>query len=79
MSGISVNVSFSFSSALFDGIESSSQKLTHPTASRPKGPKKRPPSTVLNLNVCMFDCLHGFSFLLAIQFVKYFFKNQTAP
>ncbi|XP_070190710.1 SH3 domain-containing kinase-binding protein 1-like isoform X4 [Littorina saxatilis] len=31
----------------FDALESSSQKLTHLTALRAKGPKKRPPSTVL--------------------------------
>ncbi|GFS12400.1 SH3-domain kinase binding protein 1, partial [Elysia marginata] len=34
----------------FDGIDSSSPKLTHLTANRAKGPKKRPPSTVLTLN-----------------------------
>lgn len=33
--------------ANFDALESSSQKLVHLTASRAKGPKKRPPSTVL--------------------------------
>ncbi|XP_012943936.1 SH3 domain-containing kinase-binding protein 1 [Aplysia californica] len=34
----------------FEGIEPSAQKLTHLTANRAKGPKKRPPSTVLTLN-----------------------------
>uniref|UniRef100_A0A2C9JR79 SH3 domain-containing protein n=1 Tax=Biomphalaria glabrata TaxID=6526 RepID=A0A2C9JR79_BIOGL len=34
----------------FDGIEPAGQKLTHLTANRAKGPKKRPPSTVLTLN-----------------------------
>ncbi|XP_076467251.1 CD2-associated protein-like isoform X10 [Babylonia areolata] len=32
--------------ASFDAVESSSHKLVHLTASRAKGPKKRPPSTV---------------------------------
>ncbi|GFO47281.1 Sh3 domain-containing kinase-binding protein 1-like [Plakobranchus ocellatus] len=36
--------------AHFDDIEGSGQKLTHLTANRAKGPKKRPPSTVLTLN-----------------------------
>ena len=40
----------------FDTLESSSHKLVHLTASRAKGPKKRPPSTVLFPSVCM---LHG--------------------
>ncbi|CAL1546853.1 unnamed protein product [Lymnaea stagnalis] len=37
-------------SGSFDGIEPAGQKLTHLTANRAKGPKKRPPSTVLTLN-----------------------------
>ncbi|XP_059153959.1 SH3 domain-containing kinase-binding protein 1-like isoform X4 [Physella acuta] len=37
-------------SSSFDGIEPAGQKLTHLTANRAKGPKKRPPSTVLTLN-----------------------------
>ena len=41
----------------FNDIEASSQKLTHLTANRAKGPKKRPPSTVLTLNVCMLAWL----------------------
>ena len=40
----------------FDALESSSHKLVHLTALRAKGPKKRPPSTVLLSSVCM---LHG--------------------
>ncbi|XP_071115073.1 SH3 domain-containing kinase-binding protein 1-like isoform X6 [Haliotis cracherodii] len=33
----------------FESLEPTSQKLTHLTASRAKGPKKRPPSTIFNL------------------------------
>ena len=42
----------------FDAVESSSHKLVHLTASRAKGPKKRPPSTVLFPAVCMLLIAH---------------------
>lgn len=41
----------------FDMVESTSHKLVHLTALRAKGPKKRPPSTVLVLGVCMLAWL----------------------
>lgn len=40
-------------SGQFDEIQASSDKLTHLTASRPKGPSKRPPSQVFNHTVCI--------------------------
>ena len=35
----------------FEAVETGSDKLTHLTASRPRGPAKRPPSQVFILNV----------------------------
>lgn len=47
----------------FDDIEPAGQKLTHLTYGRAQGPKKRPPSTVLILNVCMLAWLLNIALL----------------
>ena len=48
---------FVFLPGHFDDIQTSTDKLTHLAASRPKGPTKRPPSQVFNHTVGTL-CIH---------------------